>query len=136
MRSVLTEKDRESDRGAVLSISRREMATMMPMLRKFAQAVGCSVKSCSSFGRSKMLTFEYDENNQRLCIHGDVDGLRSLQTYLDRLIESTPAGQFDHCHLMTPDWGGNELTSTSQDSMAALVHHVKVYCWKGGQAAS
>jgi len=87
------------------------------------------------FGGAGMLTFEYDSENERLCIHGDVEGLQSLQQHIGRLIDSTPPAKFDHSHLMTPDWGGSELTSAAQDSTAVLIHHVKMYCWKGTQPA-
>ncbi|MBA4019028.1 MAG: methylhydantoinase [Pirellula sp.] len=82
-----------------------------------------------------MLTFEYRDDEKTLFVHGDIAGLRSLAEYIQRLIAQTPDGTFDHSHLMTPEWGGEELTSTPQDPTAGLIHHVKLYCWKGGQPA-
>jgi hypothetical protein len=82
------------------------------------------------FGDLPMLTFEFD-NDEKLCVHGDPQGLRSLCRIIRGLIEHTPAGEFDHAHLMTPAWGGSELTAEPQDSEARLIHHVKFYCWNG-----
>lgn len=77
-----------------------------------------------------MLTFEYDADGEMLSIHGDAAGLQSLQRCIQRLLDQTPEGQFEHSHLMTRDWGGDGLTSQRKEATAALVHHVKVYCWK------
>jgi len=74
------------------------------------------------------LTFELDEDNQ-LFIYGDEKGLRYLIGRLERLLAQTEAGQLDHDHLMTVDWGGNELSSESQVD-ETLIHHVKLYCGK------
>ncbi len=32
----------------------------------------------------------------------------------------------NHVHLMTPEWGGDELTSTQQSPVATLINHVKI----------
>jgi hypothetical protein len=82
-----------------------------------------------------VLTFEFDSRQELLCIHGDAEGLHALQEYVRRLIDATPSGKFEHSHLMTPDWGGSELSSEAKDSNAQLIPHVKLYCWKGNLPA-
>jgi hypothetical protein len=68
-----------------------------------------------------MLTFEFDEKGELLLIHGDPAGLQSLVETIQRLVDRTPDGKFDHDHLMSPDWGGDELSSESMGDGAGLV---------------
>ena len=75
-----------------------------------------------------MLTFEFDAAQECLNIHGDPEGLRSLILAVQRVVASTPLGQANHDHLMTPEWGGAGLTSEAQGP-GPVIHHVKVYCW-------
>ncbi|HEY0008663.1 MAG TPA: Imm32 family immunity protein [Tepidisphaeraceae bacterium] len=77
-----------------------------------------------------MLTFETDDDGT-VFIHGDAAGLEALADQLKRLVATTPEGTFDHTHLMTPSWAGNELSEERHDPAARLIHHVKLYCWKG-----
>ena len=76
-----------------------------------------------------LLTFELESD--RLVVHANRSGLRLLAERLLRLAESTPEGEHEHEHLMTPEWGGSELTSAQQGE-GEVVHHVMVFCW--GQA--
>jgi len=57
-------------------------------------------------------------------VHVDDRGRRSLIDALTRLRSG------DHDHLMTPEWGGTELTADRQDENALLIHHVHVHCWE------
>ena len=75
-----------------------------------------------------LLTFEISQENQQLIIHGDPEGLRFLCDAINRLVENTKDRAFDHTHLMTQEWGGDELSSESQGGQ--LVNQVKIYCWK------
>ena len=76
-----------------------------------------------------MLTIESDDDGT-VFIHGDAAGLQGLADRLNRLVAATPEGTFDHAHLMTPSWAGNELSEQRRHPAARLVHHVKLYCWK------
>lgn len=72
------------------------------------------------------LSFEWDQAAERLEIHGDDAGLERLASMLQALVSGS---QNDHCHLMTPDWGGGELTSEQENVAATLVNHVKILRW-------
>jgi len=73
-----------------------------------------------------MLTFEWDKDSEQLEIHADASGLQELVSQLKKLaaIEGS-----DHIHLMTEDWGGDELSSDKQNNKAELIHHVKIFKW-------
>lgn len=77
--------------------------------------------------RERLLTFEYEMDHVE--IHGNEAGLRYLIERLQQLLDGTKAGQFDHLHLMTPEWGGSELSSDAQGE-GSLIDHVTVHCWK------
>ncbi len=74
-----------------------------------------------------MLTFEWDKNSEQLEIHADNTGLRNLVEQLNKLIA---AEANEHEHLMTDDWGGNELSNDKQNDKAELINHVKIFKWK------
>ena len=76
-----------------------------------------------------MLTIELNEDGDVVEIHGDTHGLASLRDIIERLLESPE--QIDHAHLMTPAWGGNELSEDVQRESNSLVHHVKLHFWGG-----
>ncbi len=82
-----------------------------------------------------MLTFELhkDSESQELAIHGSAEGLEALAHSLLRLVKNTKDGHFNHDHLMSEAWGGNELTSEAQSKDSELLNHVKIYCYKGDQ---
>lgn len=85
--------------------------------------------------REYLLTVElHDDGTAReLAIHGSPEGLENLANTLLRLVERTRERRFDHDHLMSDLWGGSELTSEPQSEESELIHHVKVYCWKGDE---
>lgn len=82
-----------------------------------------------------LLTFELhsDKKAKQLAIHGSAEGLEALANSLLRLVRNTKKDYFNHDHLMTQEWGGNELTSTPQSEDSELLNHVKIYCWKGSE---
>ncbi|MDP8100101.1 Imm32 family immunity protein [Pasteurella atlantica] len=71
-----------------------------------------------------MLTFEIDKENELVEIHGDKQGLKELANILTNLSEES-----EHVHLMSYDWGGEELDSEPQCMENELVHHVKIMFW-------
>jgi tRNA A58 N-methylase Trm61 len=78
-----------------------------------------------------LLSFELSEDKDQLFVHADENGLRFLVDELNNLLAHTREGHFDHEHLMTPEWGGDELSSERQGGI--ILNHVKVYCWKGSE---
>ena len=80
-----------------------------------------------------LLTFELqtDQQGKEIEIHGSPEGLENLANTILKLVKNTKEGHFNHDHLMTDNWGGPELTSTTQSVESELLNHVKLYCWKG-----
>ena len=72
---------------------------------------------------SKLLTFEFDERDELLEIHGNTDGLISLRDKIDNLIKMKSD---EHIHMMIPSWGGEELSEEKQCEDNRLIPHVKV----------
>jgi hypothetical protein len=70
-----------------------------------------------------------NEDKDQILIHGDEKGLQSLIENLERLLTRTEEGHFNHEHLKTPEWGGDELSAESQGGI--VLNHVKIICWKG-----
>ena len=70
-----------------------------------------------------LLTFELSNGNE-IDIHGDASGLRRLAETLQRVLDSG-----EHEHLMTPSWGGTELSEEKQSDQSALVHKVTIHLW-------
>ncbi len=73
---------------------------------------------------TRLLTFELSGDGSELHIHGDASGLRELVRALERVITTR-----EHDHLMTPSWGGAELTEQPQGQGTRLVHSVVVHPW-------
>ncbi len=74
--------------------------------------------------KDQLLTFELSADGDHLEIHGDVAGLRELSKILERAIETR-----QHEHLMTPSWGGNELTEEVQGVGSRLLNKVTIHIW-------
>lgn len=72
----------------------------------------------------RLLTFELSSDGDELEIHGTPEGLRSL---IERL--SLVIARNDHEHLMSPEWGGAELSTEQQGARTRLLHKVSLYCW-------
>lgn len=73
----------------------------------------------------KLLTFELTEDGSQLEIHGNEEGLRDLTNVLSRVLTTG-----DHDHLMTPAWGGTELTEEKQGEKNALINMVTIRLWR------
>ena len=73
-----------------------------------------------------MLTFEWDKDSEQLEIHTDSEGLKELVKQIKKL---TSVEGNEHLHLMTEDWGGEELSSSKQNEKSELIHHVKIFKW-------
>ena len=79
------------------------------------------------------LTFEWNEKAESLEIHGNREGLKHLAAMLQALLAKD---ENDHVHLMTPQWGGGELSSERQNQAATLINHVKIFHWKSTAATN
>jgi hypothetical protein len=80
-----------------------------------------------------LLTFEWDSKNETLEIHADNEGLEKLKSKIDSLL-SNPTN--DDFHLMTAEWGGNELSDKKQSQENAIINHVKIFKWNDKQRFS
>lgn len=78
-----------------------------------------------------MITAETEKRGDVVHIHVDAVGIDRLIKDLSFLKSKIDAGERDHLHLMTEDWGGNELSTQPQDlsGKTTLVHHVKIHGW-------
>lgn len=72
-----------------------------------------------------MLTFELTDH-KLLQVHGDREGLLNLAAILTELAQGKT---LDHVHLMSPEWGGTELSDEPLGPDSTLFKHVKVYIW-------
>ena len=72
------------------------------------------------------LTFEVSKDQDEVIVHADERGLRFLAQVASRLADTIANGECDHTHLMTEEWGGDELSAERQGTDSTLVHHVKV----------
>ena len=73
--------------------------------------------------REYTLTFEISEGNS-IEIHADSEGLKMLIQILQKTFKTG-----DHEHLMTEDWGGDELSNEKQGPNNILCNHVKIMKW-------
>lgn len=82
-----------------------------------------------------LLTFELDHDKDQLFIHGDPSGLRRFARLLDRLADKADKGGFPHDHCFTQEWGGNDLSSVSQEDGHECLNHVKIFGWPDARGA-
>ena len=78
----------------------------------------------------KILTFELSADRDEIEIHGNRDGLKELIDSLHRLFESSSGDTSSHDHLMTPAWGGRELSEEKQGQKTILVNKVTIHLWR------
>lgn len=71
-----------------------------------------------------LLTFEYDDDNEKIEIHANKKGLDLLKKQIEKLLLNE-----SDTHLMTPSWGGEELTEEKQGNKTKLINHVKIFRW-------
>lgn len=76
----------------------------------------------------KVFTIELDQQGETIELHLNKAGAEYLRNILDRLIS---INKNEHLHLMTPDWGGDELSSNQQNLSAdiELLHQLKIMYW-------
>jgi len=79
--------------------------------------------------KEKILTFELVPDGDELEIHFDQQGLLFLIGELQKLAESKHELP-RHNHLMTPSWGGHELTEEKQCSNSTLINKVTLRLWR------
>lgn len=73
----------------------------------------------------KILSFELTKDADQIEIHGNEEGLRELIEALSRVLNAS-----DHDHLMTPAWGGSELTEEKQGETNRLINMVTIHLWR------
>lgn len=81
---------------------------------------------------SSLLSFVTDDNGDRVFIHADKNGLDLLIKELTWLRKKLGAGECEHTHLRSPEWAGDELTTSKlkdQEDEVNVVHEVKIYGW-------
>ena len=74
---------------------------------------------------AKEITFELNKETNSVEIHGSPAGLKYLSKVLLELSEETKSD----VHLMSPSWGGEELSNDKHGLENSLIHHVKIFCW-------
>ena len=73
------------------------------------------------------ITFEWDAVGQRLVIHLNNSGIDTLVDYLQHLkTKQAP----DDVMLMSPEWGGVDLTGDEDDIEGEKINLVKIMKWK------
>lgn len=79
--------------------------------------------------KKKLFTLEYSNEKELLEVHLNGKSAKELINVLDKLIKNNES---EHCHLMTEDWGGSELTSDKQNLSTDfnLINHLKLFFWK------
>jgi len=76
----------------------------------------------------KVFTLELDQRDGILELHLNKTGAENLRNILDKLISTN---EDQHLHLMSPEWGGNELSSIQQNTSTTitLLHQLKIMYW-------
>ncbi len=72
-----------------------------------------------------LLTFEYNEVDEKIEVHANEHGLKFLINELEGLLKEKR-----NLHLMTPSWGGDELSVEKQGETNKLINHVKIFNWE------
>jgi hypothetical protein len=60
-------------------------------------------------------------------LHLDKTGLEDFIRFLTGLRDTQ-----DHAHLMTPEWGGGELSSQQLNSESKTLNKLTIYSWPDG----
>lgn len=73
----------------------------------------------------KVFTIELDQQGETVELHLNKKGAEFLRGVLNKLIENKVN---EHEHLMSPDWGGDELSSEKQNLSddIKLIHQLKI----------
>lgn len=75
---------------------------------------------------NRLLSVEFDPRGEKVEIHANHEGLDYLIKRLQSLKESPEP---NHLHLMTLDWGGDELSNEQVGEGTDRITHVKVFLW-------
>ena len=71
-----------------------------------------------------LISFEISKDGDELDVHCDDVGLEKLLSILSQL-----KGNVQHVHLMTPSWGGNELSAEPQSEYGQPLNKVTFHKW-------
>ena len=73
----------------------------------------------------KIFTIELDRHGEMVELHLNKKGAEFLRDFLSKLIDNNTVS--DH-HFMSPDWGGDELSSDQQNLSddIKLIHQLKI----------
>lgn len=71
-----------------------------------------------------ILTFELSEDGDELDIHCDEQGLNMLIQSLHRLSNAN-----QHEHLLSPSWGGSQLSEEKQSEQSKLINKITFHRW-------
>lgn len=74
--------------------------------------------------KGTLLAFEIAASGDELEIHGSESGISELISILNRVVETK-----GHEHLMTPSWGGTELSEERQGGKSVLINKVTIRVW-------
>jgi len=79
-----------------------------------------------------MLTVEKDIKGEQIYIHGSPEKLRWLAAKLESIASYAELHGNSHDHLMTSEWGGNELSSElkGKSESHSLINHLIIYGWQ------
>lgn len=75
-----------------------------------------------------LINVEYDSEGKKVDISCDHEGLLKLKELIEGLLATKEKN--DHLHLMTPSWGGSELTEEKPQEGYKLINHLKIYKWE------
>ena len=78
-----------------------------------------------------LLTFEINDKQESIEIHANALGIHVLIEQLQKALKTS-----DHQHLMTDEWGGQELSSEKQGFANRFVHHIKIIPWDTSSSTS
>lgn len=76
--------------------------------------------------QNKLIKFEFDVEGEKIELHLNDEGIDSL---IEQLLYLKKEGKNEHLHLMTPAWGGDELSEGKTQEGFNLINHVKIYRW-------
>lgn len=81
--------------------------------------------------KEKLFTLEFSPEDDRLELHLNHQSIDELIALHNEIKE---VGNNDHFHLMTPEWGGEELSGVKQNlnDSVKLINHLKIFFWKDG----
>jgi len=74
----------------------------------------------------RLFQVEWDQEGEKVEIHFDNDGLSYFISLLEKLRDEKSPNDI---HLMTPEWGGNELSSSEDAGDRIIVNHLKLLKW-------